>query len=418
MARLVESAQCTPGKIQRAADRLAAWLLPSILVLSVLTGIVTQNLDRALAVLIITCPCALGIATPLIVSVAAGVAARRGVLFRDGLALETARQITHVMVDKTGTLTEGQLQLLSGPRDHHLVWAASLENPCQHPLARALTQSCTQPLLPVENWQLVPGQGVEGIVQGRRLRLGRAAYLGRPELDQEALHTSVWLEAEGQVVARFEFGDRLRPEAPDFIDLLRRQGLKVCLASGDRQPVVAEVARQLGVTDYKAQCLPLDKLNWVEQLQNQGAVVAFLGDGINDAPALRKANLGITVANGSELSWEVANLVLLRPGLAPAVLALDLARQAWTRLRINLMLALVYNALAIPAAALGWVTPLTAAIAMPLSSLLVVGQSLLLLGYQPKETPHGRTLLSDPGSPATLGIRPGALLVGSVTRTV
>jgi P-type E1-E2 ATPase len=323
-----------------------------------------------------------------------------------------------VVVDKTGTLTEGQLQLLSGPRDQRLTWAASLENPCQHPLARALTQSCDQPLLTVEDWQLIPGQGVEGTIEGRRLRLGRAAYLQRPELDQEALHTSVWLEADGEVVARFEFGDRLRPEATEFIQLLRNQGLKLCLASGDRQPVVAEVARQLGIDDYRAQCLPLDKLQWVEELQQQGGVVAFLGDGINDAPALRKANLGITVANGSELSWEMANLVLLRPGLAPAVLALDLARQAWTRLQVNLLLALAYNALAIPAAALGWVTPLTAAVAMPLSSLLVVGQSLLLLGYRPKETNRGRTLLSDSGGSAALGLRPGPLLVGGITRTV
>ena len=269
----------------------------------------------------------------------------------------------------------------------------------------------------MENWQLVPGQGVEGIVQGRRLRLGRAAYLGRPELDQEALHTSVWLEADGQVVARFEFGDRLRPEASDFMDLLRQQGLKVCL---DRQPVVAEVARQLGISDYKAQCLPLDKLNWVEQLQNQGAVVAFLGDGINDAPALRKANLGITVANGSELSWEVANLVLLRPGLAPAVLALDLARQAWTRLRINLMLALVYNALAIPAAALGWVTPLTAAIAMPLSSSLTRRSRdcrLLARAGQLALRSHVRRVCLGSLAPglsdgAVAGLRPGRRLAG------
>ena len=418
VARLVESAQCTPGRIQRAADRVAAWLLPTILVLAGVTGCVTHDLDRAIAVLIITCPCALGIATPLVVSVAAGVAARRGLLFRDGMALETARQITHVVVDKTGTLTEGQLQLVSGPRDERLRWAASLESPCQHPLARALSQSCPDELLPVMDWQLVPGQGVEGEVEGHRLRLGRADYLGRPELDREALHTSVWLESDGEVVGRFEFADRLRAEAPEFIRTLQKQGLTVCLASGDREPVVAAVAQDLGLKDYRSQCLPLDKLAWVEQLQQRGAVVAFLGDGINDAPALRKANLGITVANGSELSWEVANLVLLRPGLAPAVEALELAAHAWTRLRVNLSIAVVYNALAIPAAALGWVTPLAAAVSMPLASLLVVGQSLLMLGYQPKETNHGRTLLSDTGSSGTLGVRSGPLLVGGVARPV
>lgn len=409
VARLVESAQCTPAPIQKAADRLAGVLLPLILVLSALTGLWTGDLDRALSVLIITCPCALGIATPLVVSLAAGVAARHGLLFRDGQTVETARQVSCVVLDKTGTLTEGQLQLVEGPGGEPLLWAASLEAPCQHPLAAALRRACPEALLPVEDWELVAGQGVCGRVAGRWMRLGRAEFLGfAPEGDL----TSVWLEVEGEVVARFGFRDQLRAEAPEFIAYLQRQGMELWLASGDRLPVVERVARQLGLPHYRAECLPLDKVRLVEELQARGKVVAFLGDGINDAPALRKANLGVCVANGSELSWEVADMVLLRPGLEPAVLALQLARRAWFHLRLNLGLALLYNALAIPAAAFGYITPLAAAVAMPLSSLVVVGQSLLMLRF------HGRTVLSDSGGAGAVGLRSGSVFLGRASRPV
>jgi Cu2+-exporting ATPase len=413
VARLVESAQCNSAPIQRAADRLAGVLLPLILTLSALTLLLTHNLDRALAVLIITCPCALGIATPLVVSLAAGVAARHGVLFRDGVAIETARQVSHVVLDKTGTLTEGQLQLVEGPRDQRLLWAASLEAPCQHPLAAALRRACGQTLLEVEEWQLVAGQGVQGRIGGSFMRLGRAEFLGRPQLDSR--QTSVWLEVEGELVAQFGFQDRLRAEATAFVDYLKSHGLQVWLASGDRTAVVESVAEELGIRRYRSQCLPLDKVELIGELQQEGGVVAFLGDGINDAPALRKANLGICVANGSELSWEVADMVLLRPGLAPAVLALQLARRAWRHLSANLGLALLYNAVAIPSAALGYITPLAAAVAMPLSSLVVVGQSLLILNFKEQ---HGRAVFSDSSRAGAVVLRTGPVHLGRAPRPV
>ena len=413
VARLVESSQCTPARIQKVADRLAGVLLPLILTLSVATLVFTHDLDRALAVLIITCPCALGIATPLVVSLAAGVAARHGLLFRDGTTVETARCVTHMVIDKTGTLTEGRLDLVEGPRDQRLHWAASLEAPCRHPLAAALLRASGQSPLPVTDWQLTPGQGVQGRIGDTFLRLGRADYLGHPELSCDV--TSVWLEANDQLVGRFEFRDQLRPEAPEFVRWLHTAGLKVVLASGDRRAVVEKVAAQLELDDFRAECLPLDKVHLVEELQAQGGIVAFLGDGINDAPALRKANLGICVANGSELSWEVADMVLLRPGLAPAVLALQLANRAWRHLSINLGLALLYNCLAIPAAALGYVTPLAAAVAMPLSSLVVVAQSLLMLNF--KEN-YGRALFPDTRRPDPVVLGPDALLVGRTARPV
>lgn len=431
VARLVESAQCTPAPIQKVADKVARYLLPLILVLSSVTFLWgwsqgwpwSATLDRALAVLIITCPCALGIATPLVVSVATGVAARRGVLFRDGLALETARQVTDVVLDKTGTLTVGELQLCKfAGEPRWLQWATSLETRCNHPLARAFRQAYPGPLFEVEDVRQVPGQGVIGRIEGTPVRLGRASFLGRPELDADAEGTSVWLEAAGQVVARFSFQDSIRPEAAAFLQQLRASGTRLWLASGDRHAVVADVAAQLGIANVRAECMPVDKVQLVEDIQAGGGIVAFIGDGINDAPALRKANLGITVANGSELSWETADVVLLRPGLQPASLALDIARAAWRHLLINLGLAFLYNAVAIPAAMLGYVTPLWAAVAMPLSSLLVVGQSLAMLSYQEppscEEPTNGRTLLSDPGSAGAL--RPGSadVRVGSQPRPV
>lgn len=405
VARLLEEGRSNPGRLEKAVDRLARVLLPLIVLLASLTlalGLsqgwsLVASLDRALAVLIITCPCALGIATPLVSSLAGGVAARHGILFREGQTLEQARNLTHMLVDKTGTLTLGELRLdrvvTAGPALEWLHWAASLEASCHHPLARALETACKvevgRPLLNVENWHQEAGLGVSGEIHGRQARLGRAEFLGRTDLAQEGQGTAVWLEVEGEVVARFEFADALRPEAADFVKNLAARGIQVCLASGDRPAVVEAVAAQTGIQSFRASCLPADKLAWVEDLQAQGAVVAFLGDGINDAPALQKADVGIAVANGSALSWEVADLVLLRPGLLPALQALQLADLARLHLWLNLLLALFYNLLAIPAAMLGWITPLVAAVAMPLSSLAVVGQSLLLLGYSPDHEKGG-----------------------------
>lgn len=419
VARLVESAQCAPAPVQRVADRVARWLLPIVLVLSLLTGLFQQDLDRALAVLIITCPCALGIATPLVVSLATGVAARRGILFRDGVALETTRQVTHVVLDKTGTLTRGELCLVQwqnlDPQPQPVDWlqvAASLEASCNHPLSKAFLKACEAPLLSTEDWSQVAGQGVEGWIEGRHYRLGRG-----PEgaVGAEAL-TAVWLEQDGRPVARFDFRDEIRPEARAF---LRQLGLPVSLCSGDRREVVERVARDLGIEHYHANMLPQDKVEWIRALQERGEVVAFIGDGINDAPALRRANLGVAVANGSELSWEVADLVLLRPGLQPAVVAFDLARVAWQKLWGNLALAGLYNVIAIPAAAFGFVTPLWAAVAMPLSSLFVIAQSLTLVSYRKQEDPtDGRPVLPDSSSAPAQLHGPAPVRLGRAARPV
>jgi Cu2+-exporting ATPase len=410
VGRLLESSQGRPSPLQRSADRIARWILPLVVILSVLTGWVTQSWERALTVLIITCPCALGLATPLVVSLASGLGARVGVLFRDGSALEAAAQVNHLVLDKTGTLTEGELELVGSPSPQHLLWAASLESGCHHPQARALMRRTSDKLLAVDEWKLVAGQGVEGRIEGRSMRLGRADFVGCTE-DSEG--SACWLAVEGQVVERFDFRDQLRPEAPALLAYLKGRGIEVSLASGDQSRWVGQVAQQLGISHYRGGCLPQDKVEWVQQLQRQGKVVAFLGDGLNDAPAMRAAHLGLCVANGSPLSWEVAGLVLLQSGLAPAQKALDLAQKARLHLYVNFALAILYNAVAIPSAAMGWVTPLWAAVAMPLSSLAVVGQSLLL-----GKDYYGRSVFSDSSRPAALRGGPKPLHLGGAAGTV
>jgi len=212
-------------------------------------------------------------------------------------------------------------------------------------------------------------------VEGRRLRLGTARFLAQT-VRSSAEQTEVWLEVDGEVKAVYRFIDRLRPEAAHVVAELQKRGLKVLIASGDHTPAVAAVARRVGIADFRGDCLPPDKAAWVRDLQSRGARVAVVGDGLNDAPALTAAQLGVVVHKGSELSTEVAGMVLLRPGLMPLLEALDLSHDAWSRLRFNLATSVLYNLIALPLAMTGWVTPLLAAIAMPLSSLVVVLNSV------------------------------------------
>lgn len=411
VARFVESSQCQPAPIQRAADRWAQWILPTILLLS-LTTLVWHGLDRALSVLIITCPCALGIATPLVVSLATGMGASQGLLFRDGASLETARKLTHVMLDKTGTLTEGQLYLENTeilPKGRGFGLSAQewlylgclLEASSTHPLARAfqraLPSEMTNLATPaqVEDWEQIPGFGLQGkvVYQGRslNLKLGHPDFFPQHQFEQTAsTSTDVYLQADDQLVARFSFRDQIRLDSPALIAELKRRGIQVLLASGDSLAPVAEVARALSINDFRARCLPEQKLGWIEELQGQGAVVGFIGDGLNDAPALKKANLGIAVSNSSELSWEVADLVLLQPGLCGVNWSLRLAEVSWTHLQWNLGVAGLYNIVAIPMAMMGYVTPLLAAVAMPASSLVVISQSLAILMRDIKLRPDSK----------------------------
>ncbi|MEW6280533.1 MAG: heavy metal translocating P-type ATPase [Candidatus Eremiobacterota bacterium] len=390
IARRVEEAQSQKAPVQRLADGAARRFVAVTLGLAALTLAVwwrfapDRALEVAFSVLIITCPCALGIATPLVVAVATGRGAARGLLFRGGQALEACRHLTHVVLDKTGTLTRGRLELVRvvtrKDRLRILEMAASVESGCSHPLARALVQA-GRPGPAATDFENLPGLGVRATVEGHRVALGsRALVTGACDLDLGDLevdgHTLVWMEVDGRVEAVLALADTLRPEAAHVLQTLRARGLALTLASGDSPAAVARVARQLGIRDWRGGMLPADKQALVQDLERRGARVAMVGDGLNDAPALSAATLGVAVSDGSDLSMESAGLVLLRPGLSPLLEALELAAAAWVRLRLNVGLALAYNLLAIPCAMAGWVSPLAAAVAMPVSGLAVVLNSM------------------------------------------
>lgn len=405
IARRIEEAQVRQAPVQRLADRAARWFVGIVLWLAAGTFVLwlPSGAERAMvvavAVLIITCPCALALATPLAVSVATGRAASRGILFRGGDVLEAARGLTHVILDKTGTATEGVFELRSVLGDPAgLRVAAALEQRSVHPLARALVGAGLESPPEALDFRAVPGRGVSGRVEGASWALGNLDFLegaqvepalrAQAEVAEGQGHTVIWLAREGRVVSAFALADRLRPEAPEVVGWLRSRGLEVLLVSGDRPAPVQAAARALGVEEFHAGVLPQAKEELVRRLQSGGARVAMVGDGVNDAAALAAAEVGIAMARGSDISMEAADVVLLRPGLAPVVETLEIARLALATIQDNLRLSVIYNALAIPAAVSGWVAPLVAAVAMPISSLLVVGNSLRLARRRIEGTPE------------------------------
>jgi Cu2+-exporting ATPase len=417
IARRVREAQSRQAPVQRLADRAARVFVLVTLAMAALSLVLwwprgpEKAVMVATSVLIITCPCALGLATPLAVAVATGRAAARGILFRGGDVLEAARSLTHVIFDKTGTLTEGRPRLgaiLPAPGQDPQVLlglAAALERPSVHPLGRALAEAWGEgPLPEVEDFRSHPGRGVSGAVAGRQLALGTLDFAGgqpeeglaaRAREQEEKGHTVVWLAEAGRILGAFTFSDTLRAEAPEVVAALRQRGLSVWLLSGDRPGAVGAVAARLGLDGWQARLLPEDKEQFVRHLQARGARVAFVGDGVNDAPALAAARVGVAVASGSDVSVEAADLVLLRAGLQPLVEALDLARATFATIGDNLILSALYNLLAIPTAMAGWVAPVLAAVAMPLSSLLVVASSLRLgrPPRAPQPAPEGKLQL-------------------------
>lgn len=380
ISQFLEMGSLRPSQTQRGADRVARIFL-GLSLLCALWTLCFSGVYQAVTVLIVTCPCALGIATPLVVAAVCGQGAAEGLLFRDGATLETIPRLTHLLLDKTGTLTTGKMEVVSvepaaGTTDEELLrWAASAEASCTHPIARAILAFYQGTLLPLRSLRQIPGQGVVAQVGDVTVSVGRSDYA-------HGIYTCVEICVDDVYVGRLRLSDKLRPEARELVRELQTQ-YEVAVASGDHQEPVEAVARELGITLFRASCTPLDKAAWVEELQSRGGVVAVVGDGINDAPALQAADLGVVVERASDISTEVADIVLLRPGLVPLGRALILGREAMRRLRINFALAGIYNLIAIPCAALGYVTPLWAAIAMPVSSLFVTYNSVR--AYRGKE---------------------------------
>lgn len=402
--RLVEEAQSSKAPIQRLADTIVPWFVLVTLICATVTFFIWNSHDfeialmAATSVLIITCPCALGMATPMSIAVASGLGAKHGILVKNGLVLETLSKVTHFVFDKTGTLTEGkmsvaQVHVAAGCNEQELLqYAAAVERYSEHGAAKAIVNETeVRQLLHRElesnGFQATAGLGVEAKVAGQTVLLGSAEWLVRQNVPLEAslqakaheLETQamscVYMAWKGKHVAIIALADKLRDDAQQLINSLRAAGITLTLLSGDRRPVAEAVARQLGGMEVIAEVLPQDKDQVIQRLQQSGAVVAMVGDGINDAPALIRADVGIALGSGTDVSVESADIVLMYNELDKVRQATQLSRRTLLTIKQNIGLSFVYNAIMVPLAMMARVSPLVAAISMPISSLIVIGNA-------------------------------------------
>lgn len=401
--KLVEEAQSSKAPIQRISDSIVPWFVLATLICAAITFYLwSDNFEIALmaatSVLIITCPCALGMATPMSIAVASGLGAKHGILVKNGEVLETLSKVTHFVFDKTGTLTEGKMrleQLILAPNQNEqtlLSKAAAVERYAEHSIAQAIIREVDDRKIPyrsitVMDFHARAGAGVQALADGEAVLLGTSDWLEQnhvvlqdsligtlDDLAQQA-KSSVHLAIAGKHAAVLVMSDRLRPEAYNLVSTLRRAGIGMTLLSGDRKPVVEAVARQLGGMDVIAEVLPQDKDSVIQQLRQRGECVAMVGDGVNDAPALIRANVGIALGSGTDVSVESADIVLMQNELDKVRLATLLSRRTLRTIKQNIGLSFVYNSIMVPLAMMAHVTPLIAAITMPISSLLVIGNA-------------------------------------------
>ena len=410
--RMVESAQAGKAPIQKTADRVSAIFVPVILCIALITllgwglydGIWVAALLKAVSVLVIACPCALGLATPAAMMVGTGVAARQGILIKDALALEFAYRIDTIAFDKTGTLTIGKpsLRHLTGDRQRALQIAASLQQASEHPLARAvLDQARSEQILPqrVTESRSVGGRGIEGKVDNVPYAMASTRWAGElqaviPEaLQQQArlwqgqgLSISWLLQMEPpRALSVMAFGDELKPTAQRAIQKLHSLGLSTILITGDNAASANAVAASLGMGAVHAEVLPETKADIIRQLKAAGHIVGMVGDGINDAPALAAADIGIAMATGTDVAMQAAGITLMRGDPLLIASALDISRRTYNKIRQNLFWAFIYNLIGIPLAAFGLLNPMLAGTAMAFSSVSVISNALLLARWKAVE---------------------------------
>ncbi|MEJ3575218.1 heavy metal translocating P-type ATPase [Pseudomonas fragi] len=412
--RLVEDAQSAKAPIQKLVDKVSQVFVPVVLLIALATLLgwwlygapIETALINAVAVLVIACPCALGLATPTAIMAGTGVAARHGILIKDAEALERAHEVSAVVFDKTGTLTSGTPQIahfsaLDGDEAHLLQAAGALQRGSEHPLAKAVLDACAARNLnvpDVTDSQSLTGRGIAGTLEGRRLALGNRRLLEETGLAPGSLaaSASAW-ETEGrtlswlieqspqpQVLGLFAFGDTLKPGAQSAIAQLNARHISSHLLTGDNRGSAKVVAEALGISDVHAEVLPADKAATVTELKKTG-VVAMVGDGINDAPALAAADIGIAMGGGTDVAMHAAGITLMRgdPRLVPA--ALEISRKTYAKIRQNLFWAFIYNVIGIPLAAFGFLNPVLAGAAMAFSSVSVVSNALLLKFWKPRD---------------------------------
>ncbi|MEO7548317.1 MAG: heavy metal translocating P-type ATPase [Ramlibacter sp.] len=416
IVRLVESAQAKKAPIQRLVDQVSAVFVPVVIGLAVLTllawGFIGGNWETAIlnavAVLVIACPCALGLATPTAIMAGTGVAARHGILIKDAEALEVAHKITIVAFDKTGTLTEGKPQLVvadavDGDRAAFLAAAGAIQAGSEHPLARAVlatAQAESVQLQPASELRAVAGRGMAAVVAGHALRLGSTRWMEELKVELGPLaDRAKALQSEGRTVSwvadvtgaprllgLLAFGDTVKATAALAVASLRAQGVRSVLLTGNNPGSARAVGALLGIDEVRAEVLPEEKASIVADLRKDGSTVAMVGDGINDAPALAAADVGIAMATGTDVAMHAAGVTLMRGNPALVADAIDISRRTYRKIRQNLFWAFFYNAVGIPLAAFGLLSPVIAGAAMAFSSVSVVTNALMLRRWKGSRT--------------------------------
>jgi len=415
IVKLVSEAQRSRAPMQRLADKVAGYFVPGVVAAAILAFLgwtiwgpeprMAHALLAAVAVLIIACPCALGLATPMSIMVAVGRGASLGVLVRNAEALETLARVDTLVIDKTGTLTEGKphltnVRVLQGTKlteNALLSLAASVERASEHPLARAIVRAAEErklPLAPVTEFQASPGGGVQGRVLGKQVLAGTVRFLGQQGIvldaggdsdAAESASTAINVAADGRLVGVLSLSDEIKASTSEAIRALREGGLRVVMLTGDRREAAKNVAAQLGIEEFEAEVLPEQKTDVIEKLKAEGRIVAMAGDGINDAPALAAAHVGIAMGTGTDVAIESAGITLVKGDLRGIVRARKLSRATLRNIKQNLGFAFLYNALGIPIAAgvfypvFGWLlSPMIASAAMSFSSVSVITNALRL----------------------------------------
>jgi P-type Cu+ transporter len=381
IARLVAEAQSGKAPVQRLADRVSAVFVPVVIVLSLatlagwllVTGDISAAFTAAVAVLIIACPCALGLATPTALLVGTGRGAQIGIVIKGPEVLEKTRRITTIVLDKTGTVTEGRMRYVGdGVPPDSLRLAGAVEDASEHPVAQAVAVAARErfgSLPPVESFRNVPGRGVTGVVEGRRVEIDRGA-----------------LFVDGSHVGDLHVEDTVKRTSAEAVAQLEALGLRTVLLTGDVELTAGRVAHEVGIERVVAGVLPDEKAAEVQRLQQAGEVVAVVGDGVNDAPALAQADLGLAIGTGTDVAIEASDLTLVSGDLRAAADAIRLARRTLRTIKGNLFWAFAYNVAAIPLAVAGLLSPIVAAAAMAFSSLFVVTNSLRLRRFRSTRT--------------------------------
>ncbi|WP_337884454.1 heavy metal translocating P-type ATPase [Fischerella thermalis] len=412
--KFVEEAQGSSAQVQRLADKVTGYFVPAVVLIAIiafigwlLAGNFPQALLAFIAVLIISCPCALGVATPAALMVGVGKGAENGILIRGGEVLERAEKLSTVIFDKTGTLTRGEpsvtdvVALTNRPEDEILRLAAAVEAGSEHPLGEAIVRAAKHQMLDIpkiKDFEAIPGHGIRGEVNSDRILLGnrrlfqQQGYAVSPEVERLLTQlesdgkTAMLVGCNGLLMGIVAVADTLKPEASEAIAALRKEKVKVVLLTGDNQRTAEAIARQVGIDRVIAEVLPGDKAQVVKEIQQRGEAVAMVGDGVNDAPALATADIGIAIGSGADVAKETGGIILVKNDVRDVVKAIRLSRATMLKIKQNLFWAFIYNTIGLPIAAFGFLSPIIAAAAMALSSLSVIVNSSLLKGFKLSST--------------------------------